>query len=65
MVVYNSSIIKYKEVSMKILAVAVLALALSACGTVRGTAGGFVEGVSKDMKSAGAAGEKLADRIKP
>jgi predicted small secreted protein len=50
---------------MKILAIVALMLTLTACGTVRGTAGGFVDGVSKDMKSAGAAGEKLADRIKP
>lgn len=54
---------------MRILALALLsltvALALSACGTVRGTAGGFVEGVSKDIKTVGNAGEKLADRIKP
>jgi predicted small secreted protein len=65
MVAYNKHMIKRKEIPMRILAVAVLALTLSACGTVRGTAGGFVEGVSKDIKTVGNAGEKLADRIKP
>lgn len=33
------------------LAVIMTAMVLSGCGTVRGTAGGFLEGASQDLKS--------------
>lgn len=47
------------------LVLAVCFLMLTSCGTVRGTAGGFVDGVSKDVKTVGDGLGKVADRIKP
>jgi uncharacterized lipoprotein len=49
---------------MKCILSMILILALSACSTVKETAGGFVDGASKDIKSLGTAGEKLADKIR-
>lgn len=37
----------------RIIAVFFLAAVLQACGTVKGTAGGFFEGAADDMKSVG------------
>jgi predicted small secreted protein len=50
---------------MKQLLVILLVAGLSACGTVKGTASGFIDGASKDIKSVGNAGERLANKIKP
>jgi uncharacterized lipoprotein len=49
---------------MKSILSMILILMLSACSTVKETAGGFVDGASKDIKSLGTAGEKLADKIR-
>jgi hypothetical protein len=49
---------------MKSILSMILILTLSACSTVKETAGGFVDGASKDIKSLGTAGEKLADKIR-
>ena len=49
---------------MKIITMMILAISLTACSTVKETAGGFVDGASKDIKSLGNAGEKLADKIR-
>lgn len=38
---------------------------LTACGTVQGTASGFVGGVGKDVKSVGDGLGRVADKIKP
>jgi predicted small secreted protein len=38
---------------MKVLAIFLTALMLSACGTVKGTAGGFLEGAGTDLRNAG------------
>jgi len=50
---------------MKIFTMLIVCLALGACGTVRGTAGGFVDGVSKDVKAVGNGLGQVADKIKP
>lgn len=50
---------------MKIICSILLVLSLSACGTVRGTAGGFVDGVGKDVRSVGDGLGKVAEKIKP
>ena len=38
---------------MKVLAICLTAMILSACGTVKGTAGGFLEGAGEDLTRAG------------
>lgn len=50
---------------MKQLFVILLATLLSACGTVRGTASGFVGGVGYDVNTVGDSLGSLADKIKP
>lgn len=50
---------------MKIVFSVLLILCLSACGTVRGTAGGFVDGVGKDVRSVSDGLGKVAEKIKP
>jgi len=50
---------------MKIICSILLVLSLSACSTVRGTAGGFVDGVGKDVRSVGDGLGKVAEKIKP
>lgn len=50
---------------MKTIFTVFLLVSLTACGTVRGTAGGFVDGVSKDVKSVSDGLGKVADKIKP
>lgn len=50
---------------MKLFVVIVMAAVLTGCGTVRGTAGGFVDGVGKDVKSVGEGLGRVAEKIKP
>lgn len=50
---------------MKQLFVILLATLLSACGTVRGTASGFVGGVGYDINTVGDGLGSLAEKIKP
>lgn len=47
-----------------LLSIIVLAM-LTACGTVQGTASGFVGGMGKDVKSVGDGLGKVAEKIKP
>lgn len=49
---------------MKYLAVVLVAVALSACGTVKGTASGFVDGLGKDVQTVGSGLSRAADKIK-
>ncbi len=50
---------------MKTAFVILLAFMLTACGTVRGTASGFVGGVGIDVNTVGDGLGSLADKIKP
>jgi predicted small secreted protein len=50
---------------MKFLIAVGCLLLLTACGTVRGTAGGFVDGVGKDVRAVGDGLGKVAEKIKP
>jgi predicted small secreted protein len=50
---------------MKPLFVILLATLLTACGTVRGTASGFVGGVGSDVNTVGDSLSSLAEKIKP
>jgi predicted small secreted protein len=50
---------------MKQLCAVLLATMLTACGTVRGTASGFVGGVGIDVNTVGDSLGSLADKIKP
>ena len=50
---------------MKTVFVILLATMLTACGTVRGTASGFVGGVGIDVNTVGDGLGSLADKIKP
>lgn len=54
-----------KDGKMKFLSILIVAMLVGGCGTVRGTAGGFVDGVSKDVRSVGDGLGKVADKIKP
>lgn len=47
-----------------LLSIIVLSM-LTACGTVQGTASGFVGGMGKDVKSVGDGLGKVAEKIKP
>ena len=49
---------------MKLIGIFLVCLLCSACGTVRGAAGGMVEGMSKDVKSVGTGLGRVADKIK-
>jgi len=50
---------------MKTVFVIILTTLLTACGTVRGTASGFVGGVGHDVNTVGDSLGSLADKIKP
>lgn len=50
---------------MKHLYAVLLVTMLTACGTVRGTASGFVGGVGIDVNTVGDGLGSLADKIKP
>lgn len=43
----------FKGMTMKHLLLIAISLALTACGTVKGTTGGFFEGAADDMKTVG------------
>ena len=47
-----------------IFVVLTLSVLLSACNTVKQTAGGLVGGIGKDIENVGTAGQKLADKIR-
>jgi predicted small secreted protein len=50
---------------MKQICAVLLVTMLTACGTVRGTASGFVGGVGIDVNTVGDSLGSLADKIKP
>ncbi len=50
---------------MKTLLSIIVLTMLTACGTVQGTASGFVGGMGKDVKSVGDGLGKVAEKIKP
>jgi predicted small secreted protein len=50
---------------MKIVALSLIVMTLTACSTVQGAASGTLDGAGKDVRDLGNFGIKVAEKIKP